>query len=363
MRVRLEEIASFFKGTQINGDELSPEFPYPFLNGGVNPSGNWKEANCPADTITVSEGGNSCGYVNFMENPFWCGAHCYFLTDVKGFVKYVYYALKSQQSRLMAQRSGACMPNIKKRDLGTFEFEYCTNISDQKRIAAILDKICEMKRNAEARLQKLDLLVKARFVEMFGDPIMNPKQWPVTQLGKHINVLAGYPFDSSKYVSTGIKICGGLIIAPNGINWNECKYWPSIDGYEEYVLCAKDIVMALDRPWISTGFKVAMISDRDVPALLIQRTARIRGVDFEQEFILSLLRDKAFEKHCTVTGSLVPHISHKDIQRYEVITPPLALQQQFAAFVEKVEGLKATAKKELEQVDLLYRAKLQEYFG
>lgn len=204
---------------------------------------------------------------------------------------------------------------------------------------------------------------KSRFVEMFGDPMTNPKGWPISSLGQHIDVLAGYPFDSAQYVSSGIKICGGLIIAPDAINWADCKYWPSVEGYEDYQLKAKDIVMALDRPWISTGFKVAMIGAEDTPALLIQRTARIRGLDFEQEFILSLLRDKAFERHCTVTGSLVPHISHKDIQTYKVIMPPLVLQREFAAFVVKVDKLAFAARQRRDVAKQLYRAKIQEFFG
>jgi type I restriction enzyme S subunit len=121
--------------------------------------------------------------------------------------------------------------------------------------------------------------------------------------------------------------------------------------------------MAMDRPWISTGFKVAKIGVEDTPALLIQRTARIRGLDFEQEFVLSLLRDKAFERHCTVTGSLVPHISHKDILSYKVITPPLALQREFAAFVAKVDKLAFKAKASLEKLETLKKAMMQKYFN
>ena len=63
------------------------------------------------------------------------------------------------------------------------------------------------------------------------------------------------------------------------------------------------------------------------------------------------------------SGSTVTGIRSKLLEKLTIPIPPLSLQRQFAAFVEKVEGLKATAKKELEQVDLLYRAKLQEYFG
>ena len=79
--VKLKDIASYSKGTQINGEELIDEAEFDYLNGGINPSGKWNEANCEGNTITISEGGNSCGYINFMKKSFWCGAHCYYLYD------------------------------------------------------------------------------------------------------------------------------------------------------------------------------------------------------------------------------------------------------------------------------------------
>ena len=117
-KVKLKDIASYSKGSQINGTELIENGEFDYLNGGINPSGKWNEANCNADTIAISEGGNSCGYVNYMRKPFWCGAHCYYLYDTVANTKYLYYALKSQQERIMKLRSGACMPSIKKSDLG-----------------------------------------------------------------------------------------------------------------------------------------------------------------------------------------------------------------------------------------------------
>ena len=118
------------------------------------------------------------------------------------------------------------------------------------------------------QLTKLDELIKARFVEMFGDVETNPLSWKKEPLGSHINMLTGYPFDSSGYVEAGIKICGGLIILPDKIVWDECKYWPTQSGYEQFLLAENDIVVALDRPWISDGFKIGMVSAKDLPALL-----------------------------------------------------------------------------------------------
>lgn len=121
-KTTLKDIACFSKGSQINGDLLLDEGKYEYLNGGTKASGTWNEFNVNGKTITISEGGNSCGYVNFMKEKFWCGAHCYYLFDVKCKPKYLYYLLKGNQTNLMKLRSGACMPNIKKSDLGNFKF-------------------------------------------------------------------------------------------------------------------------------------------------------------------------------------------------------------------------------------------------
>jgi len=214
------------------------------------------------------------------------------------------------------------------------------SIENQKEIIAHLERIRMVILHRELQCNKLDQLAKSRFIEMFGDPIANPKGWSIGELDPHVDVLTGYPFDSSKYTENGIKICGGLIIMPGRIDWADCKYWAAVDGFEEYLLQDGDIVLALDRPWISDGFKIACIGEDELPCLLIQRTARIRGRDMNQRFLYAILNSDAFQAHCTVTGSLVPHISHKDIKNFKTIIPPLALQNEFAAFIEQLDKSK-----------------------
>ena len=237
------------------------------------------------------------------------------------------------------------------------------NLSTQKKTTNTLDKICNLISLRKQQLAKLDELVKARFVEMFGDITNNPKQWEKEPLENHVDILTGFPFDSTGFVSNGIKICGGLIIMPDKINWEDCKWWPNAVGYENYLLADTDIVMALDRPWISDCFKIALVSKGDLPSLLIQRTARIRAKDMNQLFIYSLLQDEAFSAHCNVTGSLVPHISHKDIKSYPVVVPPIVLQDEFAEFARNVRSQKLTIQQSLDKLEVLKKALMQEYFG
>ena len=257
---------------------------------------------------------------------------------------------------------GATMKHLTKPVFDALPF-YLPPYEKQCEIAEVLDKVTSLISLRKQQLAKLDELVKARFVEMFGDPVVNSKRWPVETIENHIDLLTGFPFDSSGYVSKGVNICGGLIIMPQKIDWSACKHWPQITGYEDYILRPNDIVIALDRPWISNGFKIAMVDREHLPALLIQRTARIRAVDINQHYPMQSLLLGRFDKHCNITGSLVPHISPKDIKSYSVMIPPIELQNQFAAFVERVDKQKQTVQQSLEKLELMKKALMQEYFG
>ena len=218
-------------------------------------------------------------------------------------------------------------------------------IAEQECIIRNLDKLQSVIAKRKQQLEKLDQLVKARFVEMFGDPQNNPYSWKKEIIEQHIDLLSGYPFKSENYVDSGINICGGLIIMPQRIEWEKCVHWPTTDGYEDYLLEDGDIVMALDRPWITEGFKIAIVEKKDLPALLIQRTARIRAIDINPKYLYYCFLDGGFNNHTNITGSLVPHISAKDIRSYEIMIPPIELQEEFAAFVEQIDKSKAVVEK------------------
>lgn len=111
------------KGQQINGEFLAESGSYKMLNGGINPSGYLEQFNTPAGTISISEGGNSCGYVQLNNEPFWSGGHCYTLesTEKEYNYQYLYHYLKYRQDDIMALRIGSGLPNIQKRDLDRFE--------------------------------------------------------------------------------------------------------------------------------------------------------------------------------------------------------------------------------------------------
>lgn len=273
-----------------------------------------------------------------------------------------YFTSPKYRDTISQLSAGANINNIRNEHIDSLEL--CIPDSEtQRQIATTLDKVTHLIDLCKQQLETLDLLVKSRFVEMFGDPITNPLNWKKEKTEHHIDLLSGYPFKSEQYVDSGINICGGLIIMPQRIEWDSCVHWASSDGYEEYLLADGDIVMALDRPWITEGFKIALVDDEHLPALLIQRTARIRAMDINQKYLYYCFINGGFDKHTNITGSLVPHISAKDIRSFEIMIPPLELQNQFAAFVEQTNKSKLAVQKQLETLETLKKSLMQEYFG
>ena len=82
--VILSEICEIIKGKQVNGEFLSEKGKYYVMNGGTEPSGYYSDYNVETNTISISEGGNSCGYVQFNTSPFWSGGHCYTIQKIAG---------------------------------------------------------------------------------------------------------------------------------------------------------------------------------------------------------------------------------------------------------------------------------------
>jgi type I restriction enzyme S subunit len=151
--VALAEITTIWKGQQLNRDAMVEDGPYYVLNGGTKPSGRTTDWNCEANTITISEGGNSCGFVSYNSERFWCGGHCYALKEVAEIVNvhYLFHYLKGMQERIMALRVGSGLPNIQKSDLETFPV-ILPDLSTQSTIARYLNALRE----------EIDLLEKSR---------------------------------------------------------------------------------------------------------------------------------------------------------------------------------------------------------
>ena len=150
--IPLSGINNIVKGKQINGDFLAEVGEYYVMNGGTEPSGYYDNYNVEANTISISEGGNSCGYVQFNRMPFWSGGHCYTIQDIVSDVEtlYLYHYLKSKEDSIMKLRIGTGLPNIQKKDLA--EFKVIIPAIEQQRTISNILSLLERKTEIEGRM-------------------------------------------------------------------------------------------------------------------------------------------------------------------------------------------------------------------
>ena len=166
---KLGKVIDVEKGEQVNGSQLSDSNNlFPMLNGGATFSGYYPFANQPANTITISEGGNSCGFVNYVSEPFWAGGHCYVvrpLIDVD--LLFLYQILKYRELDIMKLRVGSGLPNIQRKTLlSDITLLFPTNTKEQTAIANILSDMDEEIAALEAKRAKYEQVKQGMMQEL-----------------------------------------------------------------------------------------------------------------------------------------------------------------------------------------------------
>ena len=342
---KIQEICTLEKGKQIDTTCLNDSNPYQYINGGINASGYYDKYNTGENTVIVSEGGASCGYVNYVTEKFWCGCHCYKLINPTVNAKYLYYALKANQDSIMNLRSGAAMPNIKKSSFNCMDIKLDDEKDVQDKIIKSLDAIQVLIDNKNTILKSLDELVKSRFIEMFGDPLENNKNWIKNKLSEHINVIGGYAFKSSEYKNCGIPILrigninAGYFKNTNLVFYNEDK------SLEKYKIYPNDLVLSLTGTAGKDDYGNICLMDNTYSVYYLnQRNAKIDifSEAFDKIFLTYLLSQDCIKQKLTGKnhGIRQGNILNKDILELSVYIPPIELQNTFAEFVKQVDKSK-----------------------
>ena len=164
----LKAIASIEKGQQINGMSLAKTGKYYYLNGGIAPSGYIDDYNTSEETISISEGGNSCGFVSYNIQKFWSGGHCYTLKIITEQCrsKYLFFYLKYKEKDIMQLRVGSGLPNIQKKSLENFNVKL-PNYKKQCFVERILEVITAKKEIENALLERFQSQKKFLLSKMF----------------------------------------------------------------------------------------------------------------------------------------------------------------------------------------------------
>ena len=257
--VLLKDICTPEKGKQIDTNLLDDNNKYKYINGGIKESGYYSDFNTDKDVVIVSEGGASCGYVNFVTEPFWCGCHCYRLVNAKIKPLYLYYVLKGNQEKIMSLRTGAAMPNIKK---SSFEKLLLKVDFDENNQQYVINKISSIEKAINAKqkqLLSLDELIKSRFIEMFG----------------HIT-------KKTTLESLTTKITDGSHNPPKGIEESEYLMLSSQNVYENLIL---DNVRYLTKEDFEKENKRTDIHDGDVLLTIVGTVGRTYVVKNNEKYV------------------------------------------------------------------------------
>ena len=256
--------------------------------------------------------------------------------------RYLMYQLQNMQSFLEKEARGVAQKGIYLKQVSQLDIKL-PELEQQKQIVKVLDKVSKLIFLRKQQLSKLDELVKAQFVEMFGDPYMNNKHYPLRKGESFFKLSNGKTVPEDKRLSNGVPAYGG-----NGISW-----------YTNESLFNHDTIVVG-----RVGFQSGNVHIAKGPLWITDNAMYMSSCDFSQYnliFLINLMEHIDFTKFQDA-GDL-KKITQKPFMQYEYICPPLPLQNQFAAFVERVDQQKQTVQQSLEKLELMKKALMQEYFG
>ena len=254
--------------------------------------------------------------------------------------KYFVYAVKHKLTEMASKTHGATMKHIIKKDFDATEIPYPER-ECQLEIAKILDKVNSVIEARKKELEEFDNLIKSRFVEVFGDTVLNPFGWEKDSLGSVCDVRDG-THDSPKYYETGYPLVTSKNVTGGKIDLTDCSLICEADFNkinERSKVDNGDIIM----PMIGTVGKPVIVDIE--PDFAIKNVALIK---FKADssvlniYIRALLQSDYFDDAVLskVRGGTQKFISLGDIRKLDVLVPPMELQNQFADFVHQVTKLK-----------------------
>ena len=327
-------------GTKIKANEYYENGKYIIVDQGQNEVAGYTDLEKGLFTeVPVIVFGDHTRIIKYINTPFFLGADGIKILRSKiknANYKYLYYALKN-----------AKIPNTGYNRhfkwLKKVEVEY-PEIEKQSIIVDILDNICHIINARQQELKKLDDLVRARFVELFGDIVLNPFNWEKDYLGVVCDVRDG-THDSPHYYETGFPLVTSKNVTSGEIDLTDCSLICEADFNkinERSKVDMGDIIM----PMIGTVGKPVIVNVE--PAFAIKNVSLIKFKDDSRvlnTFIRALLQSDYFDDAVLskVKGGTQKFISLGDIRKLVVIVPPMVLQVQFADFVHQVDKSKVVA--------------------
>lgn len=285
--------------------------------------------------------------------------------------QYLAYGIFANKRKLHAIANAPVVPIINKTQFGDFEIEIIDDIQEQLMIVEVLDKVSEIIVKRKAELEKLDELIKARFVEMFGDPIENGMHWkqvPLSFCIERIENGKSFVCDSEARQGEGPAILKLSAVTYGFYRPKENKALLNENQFvEEAAVRVSDLLFTRKNTPELVGM-CAYVYDTPPKLMMPDLLFRLNTTPAcNKVFLWKLINHDLFRGRikAIATGSAksMSNISKERLLNLEIILPPLEIQEQFAAFVEQIDKSKAAVQKALDQTQLLFDSLMQEYFG
>lgn len=278
--------------------------------------------------------------------------------------KYLWYALSNKVEELNSKGTGSTFKAINKKILAETEIPL-PSLDEQRKIAAVLDKVSDLIAKRRQQLDKLDELVQARFVEMFGDPISNPHKWELQSLSNICKDIYGggtpskshpeyfegsIPWVSPKDMKSDIIMDSIDHITEEAVENSSTKMVPK----GAVLMVIRSGILKHTLPVAIAAVELTV--NQDMKAFIV-------GENVTAKFLMYYFRTIEADVLSGVRSVTADNIDFKEFQKRMVILPPIELQNRFDAFVEQTEKTKTTISESLEKLETLKKALMQEYFG
>ena len=285
--------------------------------------------------------------------------------------QYLYYYLKSDIALtfIKAVATGSVRDNLRFSALSELPIKL-RPINEQQKIVDRLNLIGKVISHRQEELSSVDDLIKARFVEMFGDMLINPMTWPEQRLETVAEIVSGIT-KGHKVTSTELFEVPYMAVSnvkDGYIDWTTVKtIFATQTEIDQYRLMPEDVLMTEGGDPDKLG-RGAIIFDPPQDCIHQNHIFRVR---LDQDSILPVFmaqylqhqRAKRYFLGCAKQTTGIASINMKQLRALPVLMPPIELQKQFAAFVAQVDKSKSAVQKSLEETQLLFDSLMQEYFG
>jgi len=351
MEYIFEEVLEIKNGKNQKAVE-NPDGKYPIYgSGGI--MGYADDYICEPDTVIIGRKGNINNPI-YVDEPFWNVDTAFGLQAKKEVLnpRYLFYFCKKYDFEKLNKT--VTIPSLTKSDLLKIKIAIPT-IEEQSDVVKKLIKLESVIDLRKQELSKLDELIKARFVELFGDRYINDKEWPSRKLGDCIS------FNNGKAHEQVVDENGEYILVTSRAIASDFLDVRRTNALL-FPLHKNDIVMVMSDVPNGRALAKCQLIDENEKYTLNQRICSFDNYDYNPIFLLHLLNRHQYFLDFN-DGNGQTNMRKNDILGCSLINPPMELQERFAQFVKQVDKSKVVVQKALDEAQLLFDSLMQDYFG